>query len=323
MEKAAQYCMAKIREVDFDRLPISDYNRSYIRDLIPQLDYRFLIYTQTLSLFPQHRPEEKFIVDFGGGHGFLSFFLKRLGYRVIYCDRNPLSVETVTCLKEPFSEGPDYIVQGSTPELIRFCREENLNPDFLIATDLIEHVYDLSAFFQDLKILNPSLEINFTTSSNPLNWYKNRRLHAYMTEDEKTFLTQRRDFIAENYPELSPRESDQMARLCRGKIYADIRKTVDLYRETGILPEELPDRFNTCDPSNGNWTERILPFGEYIKLADAAGFKTSFAMGFYNEKRNNKLFAAIFYGLNRFIKRFPRAGRYLAPYILIRLSPSA
>ena len=307
--------------MDFEQLPISEYNRSYIRKILPQLNYYFSIYIRALSSFPEHKREDTLVVDFGGGHGFLSLFLKYLGYRVIYCDLNPLSVKTVTLIKEELSEGPDFVVEGGAADLKQFCRENDLKPDFLIATDVIEHVYDLTVFFGELQELDPSLEMVFTTGSNPVNRYKSLRLREYMKQAEREYFPQRREFIKRRYPDLPAEEADNLARLCRGKTYTDIQTAVDLYRLNGVLPEELADRFNTCDPSNGNWTERILPFDEYMLSAAENGFQTSFLPGFYNEFRRNKLPAIICRYLNRFIRKFPKIRWKIAPFIFIRLSP--
>ena len=322
MNQTARSCIARIQELNFDHLPISEYNRRYIKKIFPHLEYYFSIYIQALSLFPEHEPKQTLIVDFGGGHGFLSFFLKTLGYQVVYCDLNPLSVNTVKQIKKELSEGPDYIVEGSTSELKHFCSKMGLKPDFLIATDLIEHIYDLSVFFGELKDLNSSLEMVFTTGTNPENSYKCWKLHRLMVEDEKEHFRLRREFVEKRYPEMTPETATVLARLCRGKTYADTEKAVELYHSDGTLPEELADKFNTCDPSYGNWTERILPFDEYTRMAKENGFRTSFFPWLYHEKRRNKLSVIIFRLLNRYIKRFPRAGWKIAPCMLIRLSPS-
>ena len=321
MEKTADYCIAKIREIDFNQLDISDYNRKYIQNILPHIHYYFKMYMQAVSTFSNRHPDKKWVVDFGGGHGFLSLFLKSIGYRVIYCDINPLSVKTVSKIKEKTGFGPDEIVAGSVAELNRFCHDNHLKPDYLIATDLIEHVYDLQDFFRQLHFINPNFEMAFTTGSNPENTYKCRRLRRYMVRAEEVYLPERKNFIQTNATRLTETETMILAKLSRGKVYSDILKMLDAYRETGKLPNPPADGFNTCDPNTGNWTERILPLKTYGQFAAEAGFRVAFAQGFYNVERGSKIMSHIFRTLNFCIRKSGKSGFKLAPYLLIKLSP--
>ena len=318
MQKIASECIEKIRGINYNLLDISEYNQRYINNLLPHLEYYFSIYTHAISSLSGLN-RKSYIVDFGGGHGFLSLYLKMLGYQVIYCDYNPLSVKTIQTIKEQLGFGPDYIITGSSKELNRFCKEHQLIPGYLIGSDVIEHIYDLSTFFHDLREINPSFETNFTTASNPANIYKCRYLRKLMKEDEKNFVEKRKAYIQNNRSRLSDTEIAILAKHTRGKIYSDIDKAVDQYLQQGIYPSLLDDPYNTCDPETGNWTERILSFKSYEQLADTYGFKINFSSGFYNEKRNNLLVSFLFRVANRFIRKGKRTGYFLAPYILIRL----
>ncbi|MDR1632068.1 MAG: glycosyltransferase [Dysgonamonadaceae bacterium] len=321
MEKTAESCIAKIREIDFNRLDISDYNRKYIQNILLYIHYYFKIYTQAVSTFSNSQPEKNWVVDFGGGHGFLSLFLKSIGYRVIYCDINPLSVKTVSKIKAETGFGPDEIIAGSVTELNRFCLDNQLKPDYLIATDLIEHVYDLQDFFRQLQSINPDFEMVFTTASNPENAYKCRQLRRFMVQAEEGYFHKRKELIQTNANRLTETETTVLAKLSRGKIYPDILKMLDAYHQTGKLPSPPDDAFNTCDPETGNWTERIVPLKTYEQFASEAGFRTAFAPGFYNEERGSKIISFVCRTLNFCIKQSGKSGFKFAPYLLIKLSP--
>jgi 2-polyprenyl-3-methyl-5-hydroxy-6-metoxy-1,4-benzoquinol methylase len=321
VQETAMDCIQQIKSLDFNVLDISDYNRTYINRLLPHLSYFFKLYAQTVDSCPNLVAGQSWIVDFGGGHGFLSLFLKLLGFNVIYCDHNLLSVHTITLIKEKLGFGPDYIVGGSSAGLSDFCTKNGVIPTHLIATDLIEHVYDLPVFFRDLKRLNPRFEMVFTTGSNARNFYKCRKLHQFIVQEEKEYLIQRRNFIR-NQPEIyfSEAEIENLAQLTRGKIYSDIRKVIDTYHKNRILPSPPTGFYNTCDPETGNWTERIISFKAYKRLASEAGFQIVFTPGFYNEERSHKAVTQLFRMLNFFIKHTGNLGFCLAPYIVIRLS---
>ena len=318
MQKIASECIKRIKEIDYNSLDISEYNRRYIYNLLPHLEYYFSMYTHAISSLSTLK-KDSCVVDFGGGHGFLSLYLKMLGYQVIYCDFNPLSVKTIELVKAQLGFGPDYIVTGSSYILSKFCKVHQLKPTHLIATDVIEHVYDLSLFFGDLQEINPSFEMAFTTASNPVNGYKCFRLRKIMKKAEAKYVKQRTSYIRENYAQLSDQEITTLAKHTRGKIYPDIDRDVSSYLQCGTYPLLLSDRYNTCDPATGNWTERILPFKAYEQLANPYGFKIDFSPGLYNEKRNNRVVSSLFHTANLLIRKWKQAGYSLAPYVLIRL----
>ena len=320
MQNVIAECIKQIRAIDYKQLDISDYNKTYIQNIFPYIDYVFTTYQHVLSVFSNHE-KDNWIIDFGGGHGFLSLFLKKLGYKVIYCDFNPLSVQTITLIKEQLGFGPDYIVTGSSLELKTFCKEQSLTPALLVATDLIEHVYDLSVFFRDLYEINPHFEMVFTTGSNPDNTFKCRKLRKIMISDEKDFVNQRTEFIRREFPNIPDNEVKTLAIHTRGKIFSDVKQTVEQYLKTKQLPPLLKDPYNTCDPQKESWTERILPFEDYKQLANTSGFQIDFAPGFYNEQRNNPVKSYLFRSINMLIRNNKKFKYSLAPYIVLYLHP--
>lgn len=159
IKKIAKETILSIEEIDFSQLDISAYNKEYINRLLSHIDYHFEIFISVITRLLRGEFTPNYFIDFGGGHGFLSLFLKRLGFEVIYCDLNPLSVKTITLIKEKLKYGPDIILEGSSTELLSFCRTNNLYPSYLISTDLIEHVYDLNLLFADFYALNPRMQM--------------------------------------------------------------------------------------------------------------------------------------------------------------------
>jgi SAM-dependent methyltransferase len=322
VRQKAQEWIQWIRNIDFETLGISQYNREYIQRLLPNLEYFSRIYTDSILILLKKEKIQTHFVDFGGGHGFLSILLKALGFKVIYCDHNPLSVQTIIKLKERLGFGPDHIVEGSSGELLAYCTSNKIKPNYLIATDLIEHIYDLNVFFADLYQINPGFKMIFTTGSNPSNPYKVKHLRKLMESIEKNmFFPMRSDFIRENYQDLTDKEVSILAKSSRGLTYKDISDAVDNYLETSQLPIIHIDKYNTCDPQSGNWMERILPLKEYRKILRENGFKVEFKKGFYNKKQNNRINSFVVRVINKTIKYTGFIGRILAPFLIIKVIP--
>ncbi len=326
IKKIAKDTILSISKINFSQLDISEYNKEYINRLLPDIDYYFNIYIATITrILPNEITSSDYFVDFGGGHGFLSLFLKKLGMNVIYCDLNPLSVKTITRIKNETGYGPDIILEGSSPELLSFCKTNNLLPKYLISTDLIEHVYDLNALFSDFHALNPNMLMVFTTGSVRSNVLKSGKLRKYMLRGEaNTYLPIRKQFISEKYPCINSSEIEKLAKLSRGLIFSDIIQFVDTYLRTNTLPIVNVDKYNTCDPRTGSWIERILSKKEYRKIINDNHFQVTFENGFYNECRNNRILSVTAKIANFFIRRFGLLGSKFTPFIILTVkTPNA
>ena len=312
----------RLKAIDYNKLPISDYNKRYIGNLKPALSYFMHIYADCLQRGLQaiQTPiSDVTLIDYGGGTGFLSILAKSIGIgQVIYIDLNPSSVETIQLLKQIIGIGPDIILHGDSDVLADWCARNKVYPQLLIATDLIEHVYDLSLFFKDLIHINDSMYLLFTTASTPFNPYVQQRLHKMMVGCESgslespNYYTLREQFITKLCPAFSPKEVETWARKTRGLTYPDIQKAIE--KKSLPSPE---DPYNTCDPATGNWAERILPIQTYEDLLAPYQFKLKVEKGFYNADRNNPVLSLICKGINALIRNSGSFGFLLAPFILL------
>lgn len=335
-EKEAKELADQLQAIDYTRLPISDYNKEYLE----RLEKAYLYYTRicgyclATSFTTLLHPDRSFtLVDYGGGTGLLSMMAKKIGIeRVIYIDRNPQSVETVKVLKEQTGLGPDIILQGDSDTLAAWCKDNKIKPELLVSTDVIEHIYNLDKFFAELTGINKEMELMFTTGSNPLNIRKKRKLQEMMLTYERggnaspNYHELRKDFIIRKFPEYTPQEADKIAGATRGLTFDDIEKIFNqigkISREE--LQETLPaskDLFNTCDPRDGNWMERILPIEEYERLKPH-DYGITLGNGFYNADRKNPFISLIVKVANYFILRSKMYGLLVAPFIIIHYYPS-
>ena len=313
-------CCTKLKKVDFTALGLNDYQFEYIDRLLPELEYYFKIYSELIEKIVAKSSPNNYVVDFGGGHGFLSIFLKQLGFKVIYCDIIPAWIKTVELIKSEIGLGPDIILEGSIDELNLYCKQNQIKVDSLIASDLIEHIYDLNIFFHDARLINPQIEMAFSTGSNPYNYYNLFKLHKMMKYEEESFNYQKRAiFINENYAILPLQIRKKLTKLTRGYIYKDIIVAIDNYNKTKKFPKEI-EAFNTCDPGTGSWDERVLSYKRYQELANNNGFKVEFFRGFYNTNRKSVFTRYIAIILNSLIHLLGKIGVVFSPYIILKLS---
>ena len=311
-----------LSEINYEELPASDCNEQYIGREKPAFTYFLMIYSYCIKKGIQDSGaplSDITMIDFGGGSGFLSLFAKKLGIgHVIYVDIDPLSIETVNILKDKTGIGPDTIIHGSSDYLAAWCLENKVSPDLLIATDVIEHAYNLDILFGELTRINSCMRMLFTTASTPYNPYVKRRLHRMMdayefgTAETPNYFTKRMLYIKERFTKLSDQEVKDWALRTRGLIYADIDNAV----EKNLSPQTL-GAHNTCDPETGNWTERIVPIKYYRDLLSKREYTVSVYKGFYNDQRTQKWKSVICQCINLLIRISGKAGFLLSPFILL------
>lgn len=311
-----------LKKLNYAQLGLSDYSLNYIAKLRPDLEYYFTIYQRCLDglLADIGRPPEALtLVDYGGGHGFFSMYMKERGVgRVIYVDNNPLAVQTVQTVGREAGRLPDDILCGDAARLRQWCEEQSLMPDGLIGLDVIEHIYCLDDFFGDLFAMAPTLSILFTTGSNPYSMHLTNRLHRVMRADElgndkgKTgFLQLRRQYIAQHFADMDDKELDYWAANTRGLTYDDVARAVASHS-----PNLLRDAYNTCDPATGSWTERILSIEEYRGIVQPYDSDVFLENGFYNEQ-SRKMGSRMRHFLNRLLRN--QAFTALAPFIVLHV----
>lgn len=325
LKHIASVLAARLQKIDYERLPISDYNKRYIRNLKPAIGYFMQIYTECLFkgiTATGLNPSDITCIDYGGGSGFLSILAKEAGIgQVIYIDLNPDSVVTVQLLKQITGSGPDIILQGSSDTLSEWCSTQHTKPHLLIATDLIEHIYNLETFFSDLISINSSMQMIFTTASTPYNPYVKWKLHRAMkgcetgTLESPNYYTKRYQYIKEKFPAFSEKEVSLWSNRTRGLVYPDIEKAI-----LGNTIPTLTDRYNTCDPETGNWTERILPIVNYQALLSQFHYQLKVEKGFYNTERKSFILSVIFKNINHIIRNSGKPGFLLSPFIILHCS---
>ncbi|MDY5969179.1 MAG: SAM-dependent methyltransferase [Bacteroidales bacterium] len=308
--------LEKIRHTRFEAVPLSDYNRNYILRLLPDIDYYFAIWeccVDEMLLMARGETGQLTVVDYGGGHGFVSMILKERGVgRVLYVDHNPQSVQAAKTLAQLFGLGPDAAIEGEIRQLREWCESHGVAPDALMGMDVIEHIYCLDDFFCELHALNPAMPMLFTTGSNPYNYRATLRLRRIMKSDEELFRQRRRDYIAAHFADLDAHELDYWAEHTRGLTFDDVRRAVECQS-----PNLLRDPFNTCDPETGSWTERILSLEEYRGILQPYGDEVTLENGFYNEHshRFGKRWRRLF---NRLL-RWP-SFTALAPFVILKVT---
>jgi 2-polyprenyl-3-methyl-5-hydroxy-6-metoxy-1,4-benzoquinol methylase len=325
----------KLKKIELNQLSCSPYAKRYLHHLLQNSTYYLSIYAHVLNHAVHNATlpvGQMTLLDYGSGNGLLGIFAKYAGFGKVYlCDIDAAFVEASqelsTILEEPISG----FVTGGLKELL--LQHPATKPDVIVGTDVIEHIYDLNVFFDDLQRMNPQMISVFTTASNPDNPIKSASLKKLQIKDEtvggdpsdfalagaekhEAFVKIREQIIRTAFPALTENTIAALAVATRGLYKPAIIQAVNTFLIDGSMPV-LPVGENTCHPLTGSFTERILPICSYQKIYSTAGFNCRIYNGFYNPhaKGIKKIINPI---LNMFVKIL---GRKIAPFITLKGTP--
>ena len=108
---------SKLFNLQIEELPISKYNKKYLKNYVQNYDFLMSQYAQLLYKAIKKlkkKPEESTFIDYGGGCGILSYLAKQLGFAtVIYNDSYQTSVEDTKVIADALNITIEAYVSGS------------------------------------------------------------------------------------------------------------------------------------------------------------------------------------------------------------------
>ncbi len=333
--KTAAFVLA-LQEIDVKEINALPYPLEYAKHTLQYVEYYTSIYAKCLqeAYYKNSSLEKDSIVDFGCGNGFLALFLAFCGFKnVVAVEVREEFIQVAQQLQSQLKLNSITWLIGNEQILTQYFQDKP-KPTTLIATDVIEHIYNLNSFFiclRELKLKN----LVFTTGSVHDNFLKRRQLYRLMYNDENLgntplhvdinskygslpYVQVRALLIQELYPKLTHEVCQQLAKNTRGLSQADIIKAVDKYLYTQQLPKPINHPYNTCDPITGSFTERILTTKEYENLFTQHGYNLTIINGMYNDFGAG-LRKGILKIINGFIGFFSKnyVGRIISPSIYL------
>ncbi len=334
-EQAAMRLEKKLLSIDIEKLDVSAYSKKYFKDYQRKLKYSL----QACSFILMHalhksgkKIENTTLVDYGAGTGVLAMLAKEVGFgKVIYNDIYNISCKDAETIAKLASAEANEYVCGDIKSLKNYF-EQSIQPcDIIVSRNVIEHIYNLSDFFETLaSFSSKELTLFFATTANIKNpltvWYTERiqrmlELKGMTTkwgkerDTLKPYLQIRKEILAEQFASLKANETEQLALATRGLIKADIVIYTQAYMNKGVLEKTTVQGCNTCDPNTGNWAEHLLEIEVYEDLFYKNKFDFAVINGFYNTNYAQKLLNLITPIINYMIRITGKRAVYLSPFI--------
>lgn len=269
----ASYKKAKTTDLELD-----EYNFNYLNKYIDKIEYNTYLACNLVEGLEINNFSS--IFDIGGGIGFNAAFFSFIGVEnVMYFDVDPISTKDAKNINDALKFKNIEYYTDSIEGLIKF----DLSNSLVCSRDVIEHIYDLPAFFEITKpaklnrhntaaVLNSTFRKNEFKAIHHKAEFLGQNTEVIKKRDsKKAYFKTRSEIISTYLPEKTEKEVTKLASETRGLA----KREIHTYVLEGVLPEHhlqvLHD--NTCDPLTGNWAERTLSFANYQTLAGDINLK--------------------------------------------------
>ncbi|RIK38575.1 MAG: hypothetical protein DCC55_20695 [Chloroflexi bacterium] len=334
VDAAVKRLSDKLSKVDVQSLPLSDYNKRYVRQLVSSLPGHFQCYAHLLKLALAAGMDHSYVIDYGAGWGGLALLAAELGVPVIYDDIYDVSCRDAGMIAAAVGLEFAHVVCGDIDDLVAYTVAHELSCAAMVSYDVLEHIYDVPHYLQTLSdIPGARFRVVLASGANQHNPRIRRRLmvHHRMRETmgkehqwghkERDALRSYRDIrsemIAEQAPHLSAAEIEVLAKLTRGLMRDDISAAVDEYLKRGSISYQPDHPTNTCDPNTGNWAEHLMDTGWLCKHLAAAGFEATVLPGYWVASPS-PLRSIVGQTLNAVMPLLGRHALTLAPYYILK-----
>jgi hypothetical protein len=323
---AATELYGKLRALDPDALGMPAYCLNYYKASHSRRLF-FSIETSASLLYRAVRllnriPEDLVVMDYGGGVGSLYLLAKMIGFKqVIYNDHLEDWKISAELIAQAIGIHIDHYIVGDIDDCFERLEKFNIHCDLITSRNVIEHIYQLDVFYQQVHERQPNAVVYSSTTANiknPLSVIKHKRWHHKW---ENVYRGKRGVVIERQCPGLTPAKMNNLAVKTRGLANDELAVAIENYRKRGTLPNPAKHKTNTCDPSTGVWAEHLLSLDEYKELIGEANFDVTFEPGFWDTHYPSAIKNRAAHFVNRLIAKNPSSGMKLAPFIYVIARP--
>ncbi len=257
------------------------------------------------------------ITDYGAGLGTLYMLAGMLNFkRIIYNDYLPDWKDTAASICKALKIDIDGYVTGDIDALLLYAASEGFTFDIIASRNVIEHIYSLPFFYEEIYWHNPAAVIFSTTSANfqnPAMRLKHYLLHKKIERTQ--YLPHRKKEIQHIWTNISPKQLDKLSALTRGKAKVDFLVAIDNFKNNKPIVAVPFLRSNTCISTTGYWCEHLLSKNEYKSIITNAGFTMEYAAGYWDTNYPSASMNLLGKFLNQLIVLFGKKGYLFSPFV--------
>ncbi|RXP63284.1 methyltransferase domain-containing protein [Lutibacter sp. HS1-25] len=299
----------KFEKINLNTLNISDYNKIYLQKYIDNYSFYMSMYSQLLTkaIKKLNKPiSESIFIDYGGGSGMLTYLASEVGFKkIIYNDIYDVSVKDTEIISNALKIKIDNFICGDVEIFVEEINKLNIKPDLICSVDVLEHIYNLENWFENIATIDAGFSLLFMTSANSKNPFivkrlKKLHLNAEFKGSSQTtgwkdrdlntsFLSARKKIIKDNFPYLKDDEIELLSSKTRGLQVNEIINVVNHYHKFNEIKYKINHPTNTCDPYTGNWTENLIDLEYLKKMIESKNMNVCYTNSFYGYSKNKIL----------------------------------
>lgn len=261
--------------------------------------------------------EQITIMDYGAGLGTLYMLAGMLPFkRIVYNDYLPDWKNTAELICRAMQINIDGYVTGDIDEVLNYATNNAFTYDIIASRNVIEHIYSLPFFYEEVFRHNPNAVIFSTTSANyhnPAMYLKHYLLHKKIEREQ--YLPHRKTAIQNIWPGISAEQLNELGALTRGKAKEDFIDAIDNYKNARPIVPVQYLRTNTCISTTGYWCEHLLSKQEYKSIITTAGYKMDYTAGYWDANYKSGIMNLLAKFLNKVINLSGKKGYFFSPFV--------
>ena len=261
--------------------------------------------------------EQISITDYGAGLGTMYMLAGMLPFkRVVYNDYLPDWKSTAESICKTLHIDIDGYVTGDIDAVLNYAATEGFTFDIIASRNVIEHIYSLPFYYEEICRHNPAAVIFSTTSANfqnPVMRLKHYLLHKKIEKEQ--YLPYRKKELQKEWPAINTKQLNELATLTRGKAKEDFSNALADYKNNRPVTPVLFLRSNTCLPDSGYWCEHLLSKDEYASIINKAGFSMEYTAGYWDTNYATGFMNLLGSFLNKLIGLFGKKGYFFSPFV--------
>lgn len=322
INKKANELFWQLKQADIQQIGLDDFGKHYFSNHHTGRRLHFSMESSAAILYHAIKKINKNIhdivlVDYGAGLGTLFLLAGTLGFKKVIYNDHLASWNTNAQLLSKYLGVPitDYVT-GDVDELITYGKKNDTLFDIIASRNVIEHIYDLRAFYSKISQSKIATICYATTTANYHNLAMRLIHHLYHKKAERKFYKQqRKEYIRELLPKIDEKDLMRLIHLTRGRAFYDFTHAVELFiNKRNIPPVEFLST-NTCDCKTGVWAEHIIPKAAYADIIQTADFSMEYLPGFWDVHYKYMLVNMITRMLNKIIGLLKNKGYWLSPFV--------
>jgi len=322
VNEKANLLFEKLQQVDVQQSQLDEFGKYYLSNHHLSKRLYFSLESSAAIIYASVKMSGKPVgelnfTDYGAGLGTLFLLAGMMGFKKVFYNDHFASWEAnarVLC-RDLDIEMTDYIV-GDIDELLAYAKETALQYDIIASRNVVEHIYDLPAFYSKLYHSGIAPLFYSTTTANyhnPLMLLKHRLLHKKLEKIQ--FRQQRQEKLQRVVPGINDKDLEALTELVRGRAFTDFDNAVYAWQQKQAITPVRWLGSNTCDCENGVWAEHIIPRSAYKEIIEGAGYRMEYSAGFWDTHYRYAVFNWTTAVLNRLAGLLGKKGYMITPFV--------